>query len=639
MLFRFSEVYKSYGTHDILRGLTFQINPNEKVGLVGRNGAGKSTIFRLLKNEESADEGEVIKARETKLGFLAQHVEFTEDMTVHEVALSAFEKLQKIEIQMRELEEKMGEGGDDLDEILEKYSELQHEFEIDGGFDFHVKAETVLQGLGFGSEKWTLRTSELSGGQKNRLGLAKLLLSQPDVLLLDEPTNHLDVNSVEWLENFLTTYESAYVVISHDRYFLDRTCRRIIELENGKAATYTGNYSQYLIEREERREIQRRAFENQQSFINKTEEFVRKNLAGQKTKQAKSRRTLLERMDKLEAVKADKSQGNFKLKDVERAGNNVLMVEDLAIGYDDKVLAENINFNLQRGEALGIIGANGSGKTTFLKAILGKLRPLEGEARWGTKVEVGYYAQQLDDLDDRNEIIMELRRVAPVSATTGELRGFLAQFLFTGDDVYKSVGDLSGGEKGRLALAKLIYSKCNVLVLDEPTNHLDIPSCEALENALEAFAGTILTISHDRYFLDRVASQILNFDGKGNTEYFTGNYSEFHDAVAEGKFLVQDTKPAKTEPQKPKVQETPKNDNQKSKPKNNGAKLKTRPTDIIEKEIAANEAKLENLTAQMSEPKTAANPVKFKQVNDDFQKAESDLAKLYEEWEQVSENA
>src|SRR6267143_905624 len=529
MLFRLSEVYKSYGSQDILRGASLQINPGERVGLVGRNGAGKTTIFRLVSGEETADSGDVVRARGVRLGLLAQHVHFDPGSTVHEAALAAFGHLQQIEHEMHELEHRMADATNDLESILERYSDLQHQFEREGGFEYGARAETILQGLGFERETWSLATEKLSGGQQNRLGLARLLLAQPDVLLLDEPTNHLDVNAVEWLEEFLQDYASAYIIISHDRYFLDRACRRIIELENGRASTYTGNYSAYLVEREERREAQQRAYDNQRQMIEKTEEFIRRNLAGQKTKQAKSRRTLLAKLERVEAVRADQSSGDFRLRSIERTGNHVLTVDHAAVGYPDKLLARDISFVLRRGECLGIIGPNGSGKTTFLKTILMKIPALEGEIKWGTKVQIGYYAQQLDDLDDRNEIIMELRRVAPVSATAGELRGFLGKFHFSGDDVYKHVGDLSGGEKGRLALAKLIYSRVNVLVLDEPTNHLDIPSREALEEALAAYEGTIVTVSHDRYFLDRVATQILSLNGEGLAEHYDGDYTEYHD--------------------------------------------------------------------------------------------------------------
>jgi ATP-binding cassette, subfamily F, member 3 len=303
MLFRLSDVFKSYGTRDVLRGTSLQVNPGEHVGLVGRNGAGKSTIFRLVRGEESADRGEVVKARGVRLGLLDQHVHFEPGSTVHESALDAFGHLQQIEHEMHELEHRMAEAGDDLDKILERYSDLQHQFEHEGGFEYAAKAEAILQGLGFDREMWSMETVKLSGGQQNRLGLAQLLLAAPDVLLLDEPTNHLDVKAVEWLEEFLQEYEAAYVIVSHDRYFLDRSCKRVIELESGKASSYTGNYSDYLVEREERREAQKRAYDNQQQLIAKTEEFIRRNLAGQKTKQAKSRRKMLEKLERLDAVR------------------------------------------------------------------------------------------------------------------------------------------------------------------------------------------------------------------------------------------------------------------------------------------------------------------------------------------------
>src|SRR5216684_5102614 len=529
MLFRLTDVYKSFGAQDVLRGVSLQINPGEHVGLVGRNGAGKTTIFRLVTEEETPDRGEVARARGLKLGLLAQHVHFEAGSTVHESALAAFGRLQKIEHEMHELEHRMADAGDELEKVLERYSDLQHEYEREGGFEYSAKAEAILQGLGFDRETWHMETEKLSGGQANRLGLARLLLSEPDVLLLDEPTNHLDVAAVEWLEEFLQTYPSAFVIISHDRYFLDRASRRIIEIENGRATSYSGNYSRYLVEREEQREIQQRAYDNQQRLIAKTEEFIRRNLAGQKTKQAKSRRTMLQRLERVESVRGDQASGDFRMQDIERAGTHVMTVTEATIGYPDKTLARDISLILGRGECLGVIGPNGSGKTTFVKTILGRLPSLSGEVRWGAKVQIGYYAQQLEDLDDRNEIIMELRRVAPASATAGELRSFLAKFLFVGDDVYKHVSDLSGGEKGRLSLAKLIYSRVNVLVLDEPTNHLDIPSREALEEALQAYEGTIITISHDRYFLDRVATQILALDGDGHAEHYNGDYTEYHD--------------------------------------------------------------------------------------------------------------
>lgn len=658
MLFRLSDVHKSYGTQDVLRGTSLQINPGEHVGLVGRNGAGKTTIFRLVSGEESADRGDVVRARGVRLGLLAQHVQFEPGTTVHESALAAFGHLQQIEHEMHELEHRMAEPGVDLEKILERYSQLQHDFEREGGFEYAAKAESILLGLGFARETWSLETEKLSGGQQNRLGLARLLLAEPDVLLLDEPTNHLDVIGVEWLEEYLQTYASAFVIVSHDRYFLDRVCKRIIDLENGKASSYTGNYSDYLIEREVRREAQQRAYDNQQQLIAKTEEFIRRNIAGQKTKQAKSRRKMLEKLDRLDAVRPDQSSGDFRLQSIERAGNHVLTVAKAAIGYPEVLLARDISFILRRGECLGIIGPNGSGKTTFLKTVLKKIPPLEGEIRWGTKVQIGYYAQQLDDLDDRNEVIMELRRVALPGATAGELRSFLAKFLFTGDDVYKKVLDLSGGEKGRLALAKLIYSRVNVLVLDEPTNHLDIPSREALEDALDAYQGTILTISHDRYFLDRIATQVLALDGEGNAEHYEGDYTEYHDWKASrtaGRASGQPLSDALIEQKPEEESASPRIASQsiaeskpsrKQKPASKPAKpaikvikkkqAEPRTQQTVETEITAAETKLGEISEEISKPEVARDPNRLIALSADYDRAEARLRELYEEWEKMT---
>ncbi|HSK63545.1 MAG TPA: ABC-F family ATP-binding cassette domain-containing protein [Pyrinomonadaceae bacterium] len=651
MLFRLSEVFKSYGVQDVLRGASLQVNPGEHVGLVGRNGAGKSTIFRLVRAEETADRGDVVRARGVRLGLLDQHVYFEPGSTVHESALAAFGRLQQIEHEMHELEHRMAEAGDDLEKILERYSDLQHEFELEGGFEYAARAESILQGLGFDRDMWSLETEKLSGGQQNRLGLACLLLAQPDVLLLDEPTNHLDVNAVEWLEEFLQEYESAFVIISHDRYFLDRCCRRIIELENGRASSYTGNYSDYLVEREERREAQQRAYDNQQQLIAKTEEFIRRNIAGQKTKQAKSRRKMLEKLERLDAIRPDQSSGDFRLRAIERTGNHVLTVTDLAVGYPEKHLAGDISFILRRGECLGIIGPNGSGKTTFLKTILNKIPALSGEVRWGTKVQIGYYAQQLDDLDDRNEIIMELRRVAPATATAGELRSFLAKFLFTGDDVYKHVRDLSGGEKGRLALAKLIYSRVNVLVLDEPTNHLDIPSREALEEALSAYEGTIVTISHDRYFLDRVATQILALDGVGGAEHYDGDYTEYHDwklglrSVSHVRHLEQENLVSViAAPTAPAIEEVQPVKAKPPAPKKPGVKVvkkkkaDVRTPELVESEITKAESRLGEISQQMGTPEVARDAQRLIAFNDEYQQTEALLKSLYDEWDRITED-
>lgn len=636
MLFRFNEVTKSYGAQEVLRGVTFQINPGEHVGLVGRNGAGKTTILRLITGAESADRGDFDSMRGLRFGVLAQHVDFHGAETVLDAALAVFENLRLLEEKMRELEHAMTEkSGDELDRVMHDYSEAQHTYELEGGFNYHSRAEAVLLGLGFTKADFSKRAENLSGGEKNRLGLARLLLLEPDILLLDEPTNHLDVDAVEWLEEFLTNYKSAYLIISHDRFFLDHTVKRVLDLEFGKVESYKGNYSDYVVEKEERREQQLRAYEQQQEMIARTEDFIRRNLAGQKTKQAKSRRNMLQRMERLENVN-NLDTANFKLKPVNRTGDQVLILDKMAIGFPAKTLAENLNLTLRRSERLGIIGGNGTGKTTLLRTILGEQNPLAGELRWGTNVDVGYYDQRLLTVDDRNTVLEELRTIASASITDGELRGFLGRFLFSGDDVFKPVSALSGGEKGRLALAKLIYSRVNVLVLDEPTNHLDIASCEALEDALNDYDGTIITVSHDRYFLDRIATQILAFnerDGETQVEYFDGGYTEFYEAH-HNKLAEQQAREAeaRTAEKAARRAETPKQN------KTNKSRQKVPAAVEIEAEIQRAEAVLHELAAQLSTEEVARDKDKLFELSEQYQAQETQIAQLYQAWESALEN-
>ena len=635
MLFRLSNIFKSYGGTEVLRGVSFQVNPSEKIGLVGRNGAGKTTVFRIITGQEAPDEGEFVKINNLKLGLLGQHVDFESGETVHTAALSAFKEIHDIEAEMRRLEKQM--ESDHSSAVLERYADLQEAFELGDGFTYAARAESILLGLGFAPESWGTDVKTLSGGQKNRLGMARLLLSNADVLLLDEPTNHLDVDAVEWLESFLHEYEKAYVVISHDRYFLDRTTERVIEMDRGAAVTYKGNYSQYLIERELRREQQQREYENQQALINKTQEFIRRNLEGQKTKQAKSRRTMLARMERIEAVTSEKSGGNFGLKQVERTGNNVLTAENVTIGYGKKVLADKVNISLHRGDALGIIGGNGTGKTTLLRTLFGEIPELDGKILWGTRVNIGYYSQNLEGLEDRNEVIQELRRVAP-SVDNGTLRSFLAKFLFFGEDVFKPVSALSGGEKGRLALAKLIYSQKNVLVLDEPTNHLDIPSRESLESALEEYDGTILTVSHDRFFLDKIANKILAFETDGSVNSFDGNYSEYHDWKMKAEPSVSDQNEPATYGRS--VRSQCEMNDEKEDPaglsKNQRQALENR-LKQIEKEISKNEVEAADLNDRIADPSISAEYSQLASLTERFSLIEQTNRDLYSEWEEITE--
>jgi ATP-binding cassette subfamily F protein 3 len=627
MLFRLSDVSKSYGAQEVLREVSFQINPGEHVGLVGRNGAGKTTILRLITGAETPDNGEIERLRGLRYGVLAQHVEFRGELTLVDAALQVFEKLRGLETKMRELEHAMTESaGAELDQVMSEYSDAQQAYENEGGFSYHARAEAVLLGLGFAKEEFGKRAESLSGGEKNRLGLARLLLLEPDILLLDEPTNHLDVDAVEWLEEFLSNYKSAYLIISHDRFFLDHTVNRVLDLENRRLESYRGNYSDYLVEKEERREQQQRAYEQQQEFIARTEDFIRRNLAGQKTKQAKSRRNFLERMERLTDVN-NVETANFKLKPISRTGDQVLVLDKLEIGFPSKTLARDLSLLLRRGERLGIIGGNGTGKTTLLRTILGEHSPLDGDMRWGTGVSIGYYDQRLLTVDDRNTVIGELRTAASSATPDGELRGFLGRFLFTGDDVFKPVSALSGGEKGRLALAKLIYSRVNVLLLDEPTNHLDIASCEALEDALNDYNGTIITVSHDRYFLDRIATQILFFGEKG-VEYFDGGYTGFyeahHRAIAEK--AAKEAEQQKAERAR-RVAET-------VKPKAPRKAKGKQPTPAeIEAEIHLVEADLAELSSLLSTEGVARDKDRLFGLTEKYQALDERLAELYASWE------
>ncbi len=634
MLFRLTDIKKSYGSQEVLRGATFQINPGEHVGLVGRNGAGKTTILRLVMGTESPDSGEIDRLKGLRYGVLSQHVDFKGNETVMESALGVFESLHALEARMRELEHAMSEvTGDELDRVMHEYSEAQQRFEQEDGFTIHARAESVLLGLGFGKSEFDKVSSSLSGGEKNRLGLARLLLLEPDILLLDEPTNHLDVDAVEWLEDFLSAYKSAYLIISHDRFFLDHTVTRVLDLELGRVDSYKGNYSDYLEQKEERREQQQRAYEQQQEMIAKTEEFIRRNLAGQKTKQAKSRRNLLERMDRLESTN-NLDTANFKLKPTARTGDQVLILDKLAIGFPTQTLARNISLTLRRGERLGIIGGNGTGKTTLLRTIMGERPALDGEMRWGTGVVTGYYDQRLATVDDRNTPLEELRTVASSSVPDGELRGFLGRFLFSGDDVFKPVSALSGGEKGRLALAKLIYSRVNVLLLDEPTNHLDIASCEALEDALNEFDGTIVTVSHDRYFLDRIATQILSFSEKG-VEHFDGGYTEFyeshHRAAAEQAARQAEAQKAERAAAARKPEPT-------KQAKTNKARQKGPTPAEIEAKIQLLESELNELSSLLSSEEVARDKNRLFQLSEKYQELEETIQEHYKRWEAALEN-
>jgi len=527
MLYRFEDLSKSYGPHDVLQAASWQHNPGEHVGLVGRNGAGKTTLFKLLLGLEEPDRGTILRSNGLTIGHLSQHLDAPADRNLFDFVLSAFAEVLRIEARMRALEHDLAEApssGREHDLLLEKYSALQHDYEHLNGYTVHAEVERVLTGVGFAKEEWERPIARFSGGQQNRAMLARLLLVKVDVLLLDEPTNHLDLRGIEFLEEFLQTFKGSYLLISHDRTFLNRTVQKIIELAHGKLIEYPGNYEKFLELREERHERMRVEYERQQEFIEKTQDFIRRNIAGQKTKQAQSRRKMLNRLDQQDRPQTDETLAKFSLDAGPRSGATSLTAENLTAGYDSKPVVEGLNLTLRRGERYAIMGPNGSGKSTVLKTFAGRLQPLVGTVTYGHNVQVGYYDQTLGDLNPAGNVIDEVWNLDH-SRTEEEVRNYLARFSFFGEDVYKANKALSGGEKGRLALAKIMYTGGNLLLLDEPTNHLDVYTREALEEALEDFTGALIVVSHDRYFVDRIAENILLVeDGQAEAHY--GNYSE-----------------------------------------------------------------------------------------------------------------
>ena len=543
MLVRFNDVTRSFGAFDVLDHVSFQIHAGDKLGLIGANGSGKTTLLHLTDAPEEADGGTVDRASGLRLGRVDQHPVFGAH-TVLEEALTAFGHLQSAERDLRELESRIASDHDPA--LLDRYAGLQHDFEHKGGYSHRARTEAALLGLGFRREQFGQPAGSLSGGEQSRLVLARLLLGEVDLLLLDEPTNHLDIRSIEWLEHFLTRTDKSLLVVSHDRFFLDRVALGILELESGRIRQYRGNYSSYLEQREQRRESQEREWKKQQEWIERTEDYIRRNIAGQKTRQAQSRRKALARIDRVERPPDAAPAVRFRFSDSVRSGRYVVGAQDLAVGYEgrDPVVA-GVTLQVERGQRWAILGPNGSGKTTLLATLSGRRKPLSGELVRHETV-LGYYDQQLGGLHAAGTVLEEIRTLDG-NATDGELRNFLAGFLFRGDAVHKRAGDLSGGERSRLALARLIYRTPPLLSLDEPTNHLDVSSREALEAALGEYPGTLLFVTHDRRFVERIATHIL-YLRNGRAEIFD-TFDRF------GQWLSEDVD-TQTPPTKRPVQES-----------------------------------------------------------------------------------
>ncbi len=628
-----SNLEKHFGKRVIFDQLDFMIDRGERVGLIGPNGAGKSTLFKILTGELAADAGIVAIAKTVKVGHLMQDPHFAAGNTVMDEAELAFAKLHELSHKLRELEHAMGEHADEqLEKTLEEYQTVQHDFDLAGGYVWQHKLEATLLGVGLLRETWEQPVTTLSGGQRSRLALAKLLISEPDVLLLDEPTNHLDLAAIEWLEKYLLEFTGAVLLISHDRYLLDKLATRIVWLTGHKFKSYPGNYSSFLEQRELAEKSQQRAYEEQQEDIEKQKEFVRRFGAGQRSKEAKGREKRLNRLlESDDLVKSVEVQSKIKLnlKSDQRAGDQVLTVRELSKAFGEKKLWKDVGFFVKRGERIGIIGPNGAGKTTMLEVLQGRAPSDGGTVKWGANLTLGYYDQKLNQFDPEKTVLEEAA-ADRVGITIKEVRDMLATLLFRGDDIDKQIKLLSGGERARVRLAQLLLDRPNVLLLDEPTNHLDVDSCTALEGALNDFPGTIMCVSHDRYFLDKVATRLLVIDPPGLTD-FEGGYTEWTKKAAEKKEQPKKEQPRKQEPKK----EQPRNEQKNQQPKKDNpyARPFGRLTlQELEREIASAEKSVEKTQAAMSDPAMARDANRGRKAKADHEAAVAKLKELEAEY-------
>ena len=534
MILSCNHISKSYGVETILNDCSFFINDNEKAAIVGNNGAGKSTIMKIIMGELSPDEGNVIIGKDKTIGYLAQYQDLGSDTTIYEEVKSVKQNLIDMEQKLLGYEKEMAKvSGDELSKLIETYTNLEHRFQLLNGYSYKSEIEGVIKGLGFTEDDFNKSVGNLSGGQKTRVALCKLLLEKPDIIMLDEPTNHLDLNSIKWLETYLLNYNGAVLIIAHDRYFLDKIVSKVIEIENHKAHVYSVNYSDFAVKKQELRVATMNAYLKQQSEIKHQEEVIAKLRSYKQEKfykRAESREKQLEKMDLIEKPEELKNNMTIKLEPDIVSGNDVLSVENLEKSYNT-LLFKNISFEIKRGEHVAIIGDNGTGKTTILKIINGLVDADSGMIKLGTNVHIGYYDQEQHNLTDENTLFEEIAN-SYSNMTNTKIRNTLAAFMFTGEDVFKRVSDLSGGEKGRLSLAKLMLSEANLIILDEPTNHLDMASKEILENAINNYTGTVLYVSHDRYFINQTASRILELTNTKLINYL-GNYDYYEEKKEE----------------------------------------------------------------------------------------------------------
>jgi ATP-binding cassette, subfamily F, member 3 len=640
VLYRFDRVRKSYGPKEVLREVTWQHNPGEKVGLVGRNGAGKTTLLRLVLGREEPDAGEVVRANAVRIATVEQTLEADLEETLHDYTAGAFADLHRIEAEMRRIEHSMADG-QDTPSLHDRYDALSHRFENEGGYDMVAEVDKALSGLGFEKSDFARRLGELSGGQKNRAMLARAILSSPDVLLLDEPTNHLDFQAVEFLEDYLARSRRAYLVVTHDRRFLDRVAGEIVDLENGRLTDYSGGYSSYRRQKAERVLTATRAFEKQQEFIEKEKDYIRRNIAGVNSRQAKGRRTKLARVELLERPVEDGTSVGFRFDAARIGGRTFLRAKDLDAGYvPGSPIVRGVSFELLRGERMALLGENGTGKTTLLKTLAGRLPPLAGAVTPGHDVSIGYYDQELSDLDSRRRVIDAVWDQHP-EETEEEMRSYLARFAFRGDEVFAPIAGLSGGEKGRLTLAVVMRQRHNLLLLDEPTNHLDLDSREALEESLDEFPGSIVFVSHDRAFIDRLASRVLDVSA-GRAMLLDGNYTDSAQARAERRRrpeleqVPSSTFQVASDVPRPKSQVPRSRGRDQSSDAKEAARRKRR-IEALEEKIAGVEKGIEAIETRLWEEGLELGPVESHRLSEEKARRKEELERLVEEWAKLSE--
>lgn len=643
MILSCQNISKAFVENQVLKNVSFHIEDHEKAAIVGINGAGKTTLLRIIVGEMTPDDGQVVLARDKTLGYLAQNSTVDTSHTIYEELLSVKADLLRLEEKIRECENNMKHAeGDALEDLMKQYTSLTHAFETGGGYLYRSELVGVLKGLGFTEDEFSKPVATLSGGQKTRVALGRLLLQNPDLIILDEPTNHLDMNSIAWLETYLLNYKGAVLIVSHDRYFLDRIAGKVIEIDQSKATTFMGNYSDYAVKKEQLRVAAWNAYMNQQREIKHQEEVIEKLKSFNREKSIKRAESREKMLDKIEVIeKPSEVRTDMKLTLTPRilSGNDVLTVEHLAKSFDSHKLFTDVNFEIKRGEHVAIIGDNGSGKTTLLKILNGLVPADQGTFRLGSNVEIGYYDQEHHVLHSEKTLFEEISDDYPYLNNT-QIRNVLAAFLFTGEDVFKRISDLSGGERGRVSLAKLVLSNANFLILDEPTNHLDIMSKEILEDALNGYEGTILYVSHDRYFINRTAHRILDLT-EGQFVSYVGNYDyylEKHDTVMAA---IEASTPQSADADNTAATRAAESEvklDWKAQ-KEEQARLRKKENDLkkCEEKIAELEARISEIDTEMSDPAIGTQVAKLQELTKEQTACQEQLEKLYEQWEELAE--